>query len=238
MDDDVSDPVNLDRWKEVKDRVRSVADDHGRDPDSLQIIAVTKGFDASLIKNVRDGSFGRVGENRVQEALDKKATLADDCVSDLEWHFVGHLQSNKVRKIIGEFDLIHSVDRTSLIDELDKRLSRNELEQDVLMQVNVSGEESKYGVGPDKAHEIAGEVLETVGLNLRGLMTIAPWTDDESVLKETFSSCRRLRNDLEDQFDTTLPELSMGMTNDYHIAIEEGATMLRLGRALFGERPD
>lgn len=151
---------------------------------------------------------------------------------------IGHVQSNKVKYLIGEFDLVHSVDRMSLIDELEKRLSREGLKQSVLLQVNVSGEKSKHGADPEDAPRVLEMILQADSLSVDGLMTMAPHTDRESVLRETFARCRDLRDDLARRFDVQFPELSMGMTNDYPQAIREGSTMLRLGRALFGERPN
>lgn len=151
---------------------------------------------------------------------------------------IGHVQSNKVRYLLGEFDLIHSVDRKSLIDELEKRLDRENQEQSVLLQVNTSGEESKHGADPEEAPRILEMILETDHLSVQGLMTMAPYTEQNRVLRETFARCRELRDQLSGRFDVSLPELSMGMTNDYRQALREGSTMLRLGRALFGERPE
>jgi pyridoxal phosphate enzyme (YggS family) len=234
----MDDAVDEQRWNEVRDRIEQVLDSCDRPTEDVKLVAVTKGFPAPLIERAHGAGFRMFGENRVGEALDKKEGLPSEVVESSEWHFIGHLQSNKVRKIPGEFDLIHSVDRMSLVKEIDKRMGRESLTQNVLMQVNVSGESSKHGVEPDRADELAREIMDRDPIHLRGLMTMAPWTDDEDVLRETFRRCRDCRDRLEDQLDTALPVLSMGMTNDYEIAIEEGSTMLRLGRALFGERPD
>lgn len=234
----MSNPTDSSRWSDVRDTIQTTLADQDRSHDSLEVIAVTKGFPSDVLEASFEAGFDAFGENRVTEALEKKQQLPESLVSEADWHFIGHLQSNKVRKIIGEFDLIHSVDRMSLINEFHKRLEREDLSQDVLMQVNVSGEESKYGVSSDEASDLAGEITARATLNLQGLMTIAPWTDDEAVLRETFRRCRKLRDKIERDHDVDCQELSMGMTNDYTVAIEEGATMLRLGRALFGERPD
>jgi len=209
-----------------------------RDPGDIKLVAVTKGFGPDVIESASRHGLRSFGENRAGEALDKKRNIPSDRLDGCEWHFIGHLQSNKVKDVLGQFDLVHCMDRLSLIKEFDKRLSRESIRQDVLIQVNVSGEESKHGATIEEAPEVTEEVLSRETLNLRGLMTIAPWTDDETVLRDTFRRCRKLRDRLENQFDTKLPELSMGMTNDYEVAIEEGATILRIGRALFGERPD
>ncbi len=213
-----------------------VCHDIDRSPDEVDIIAVTKGFPTWKIRAIREFGLTDVGENRIQRALEKKDELGDEVASP-QWHMIGHVQSNKVKYLLGEFDLIHSVDRKSLIDELEKRLGQADREQSVLLQVNVSGEESKYGADPENASRVLEMILRTDCLSVEGLMTMAPRTDQESVLRETFSGCRDLRDELARDFDVRLPELSMGMTNDYPEALREGSTMLRLGRALFGERP-
>ena len=220
----------------LREEIENLLAQNNRKPTSLDVVAVTKGFSPEIIEQAHDEGFQIVGENRVGEALKKEKQVASECSEQLQWHFIGHLQSNKVRKIIGFFDLLHSVDRMSLVNELEKRLQRENVEQDILVQVNVSGEESKYGVRPEGCKKLVEEILKRDSLNLYGLMTMAPLTDNETIIRETFKECRLLRNHLEDRFSIPLPELSMGMTNDYPIAIEEGATFIRLGRALFGER--
>ncbi len=226
-----------DHWKKIIQEVEDIVVEAGRIPAEIKIIPVTKGFDVDLIRRAYRFGFDVFGENRVGEYLAKKEELKPELVEEVEWHMIGHLQSNKVRKIVGEFDLIHSYDRQSLLKEFRKRLKRAGRRQRVLLQVNVSGEESKYGLSPEEAPALLEQTLKVDLLVVEGLMTMAPWTEDEAVLRKTFADCRKLRDELEQQFNIALPELSMGMTNDYKIAIEEGATMLRLGRALFGERP-
>lgn len=214
-----------------------MCENEGRNPDEISVVAVTKGFNVEAIRLAREFGFKHVGENRVKKGIEKM-DRSEELSEALNWHMIGHVQSNKVKHLIGKYDLIHSVDRRSLIDELEKRLKRNEQSQRILVQVNTSGESSKHGVPSEEAEELFEEVLETETLEPQGLMTIAPYTDDENCLRETFAKCRDLRDKLEDTFGIDLPELSMGMTNDYAQAIREGSTMLRLGRALFGERPD
>lgn len=223
-------------WRDQLELVNEVCEKTGRDPDEVETLPVTKGFDTGVIESCWDFGFRAFGENRVREYLNKIEELGEKPAVEAGWHMIGHLQSNKVRKVIDEFELVHSVDRESLINEFDKRLSRVESTQEVLLQVNVSGEESKHGASPEEAPELLGKMTESSQLSVEGLMTMAPWTDDTTVLTETFASCRRLRDRLENEFETQLPELSMGMTNDYEVAIKEGATILRLGRFLFGER--
>lgn len=223
--------------REVRSEVRRACEDVGRDSNRVELVGVTKGFGSEVVRRALEAGLTRIGENRVSESLEKMDTLSD-VASEPEWHMVGHLQSNKVRRILGVFDLIHSIDRRSVIEEIDKRFGREGRTQAVLMQVNVSGESSKYGVSPEAAPKLLETMLNRESLEVRGLMTMAPWTDRESVLRGTFSRCRKLRDRLQESFDVALPELSMGMTNDYPQAVREGATLLRLGRRLFGERPD
>lgn len=217
--------------------IQRTAEDAGRDPESLKLIAVTKGFNRDVVELAASLGLRAIGENRVREAVEKKESLSEPAVKDLEWHMIGHVQSNKVKHLLGHFELIHSLDRESLLDELDKRLSRNGLRQSVLMQVNVSGEESKHGISPEEAPGLLERILEAEPLDCRGLMTMAPLTDERELIRRTFANCRSLRDSLEDEFEVELPELSMGMTNDYQEAIREGSTMVRIGRGLFGERP-
>lgn len=225
-----------DYWEEFLDSLSNVCVKAGRPPEEIKVIAVTKGFWVEEIRSAWDFGFRHFGENRVKEFLQKEQQLSHEPAQNCQWHMIGHLQSNKVRKIVDEFFMVHSVDRSSLIKEFKKRLRPFDGRQRILMQVNVSGEESKHGVPPESAPELMGEILESKYLEVEGLMTMAPFTDDKDVLRQTFADCRKLRDELETQFSVDLPELSMGMTNDYKQAIQEGATILRLGRALFGER--
>lgn len=225
------------RHEVLREAVDNACERAGRDPDDVKVVAVTKGFPVDAIREAVRLGYDRIGENRVRRAVEKKEETGE-LSGEVEWHMIGHVQSNKVRYLVGEFDLIHSVDRPSLIDELEKRSSRQDVTQDVLLQVNVSGEESKHGADPEEAKDVLERVLSTESLRVRGLMTMAPHTDDTTVLRGTFERCRTLRDDLEGRFGVDLPELSMGMTNDYPQAILEGSTMLRIGRGLFGERPE
>lgn len=226
-------PDNVEHWFRVRDHVREVSRQCGRS-EPPRVVAVTKSFPVEICrKMLREGPFNHLGENRVQEALAKRDDLDHP---DVHWHMVGHLQSNKVRKIPGVFHRIHSVDRDSVIDEFEKRLEDGDT-QEVFLQVNVSGEEAKHGASPSEVDRLFDRLQSANHLEPVGLMTIAPWTDDEEVLRETFRHCRELRERLRDRTEE-LSELSMGMTNDYVQAIQQGSTVLRLGRILFGERPD
>ncbi len=227
---------DLQHWEAVLEKIAEDCEKSDRDIDELLVLPVTKGFDYQLVRTAWEFGFRTFGENRVAEYLEKRQALSEHPAASANWHMVGHLQSKKVKKIIGEFDLIHSFDRHSLVDEFNRRQTANDPVQKILLQVNISGENSKYGIEPEKAPALLEAVLNSEHLWPVGLMTMAPWTDDKSVIRKTFAGCRTLRDGLAEKFDIALPELSMGMTNDYQIAIKEDATILRLGRLFFGER--
>lgn len=223
----------------VRARLERAAERSGRDPASIRLVAVTKQVDADRIRVLHSLGVRTVGENRVQEALRKQAELAD---LDLAWHLIGHLQTNKVKQVIGAFDLVHGVDSVKLARALDARAEecwQGKTRQDVLLQVNVAREASKHGFFPEDLPAAAQEILSLEHLNLRGLMTVAPYAaDPESVrgvfrrLRDLRDACQRVAGDR-----TELSELSMGMSQDFAVAIEEGATIVRIGTALFGRRP-
>lgn len=227
------------RLERVRSDVREAAERSGRDPAEVQVLPVTKGHPASAIRTVADSGLTAVAENRVGEAEEK---LSENGRLDLSWHMVGHLQRNKAARAVEAFDVIESVDSRRLARRLDReaeKAGRDTVE--VLAQVNTSGEESKGGfpVAVDEAEALDGvaEVCEQDRLRVTGLMTMAPLTRDEEVLRETFRTCRRFLDRCGRELGRFHPEvLSMGMTNDYEIAVEEGSNRLRLGRALFGER--
>jgi PLP dependent protein len=217
----------------VEERVAAAAQRSGR-ADSVRLVAVTKGHPAAAVEAAARAGLKDVGENRVQELADKRDQLPDAAVS---WHLIGHLQRNKVRRAVALFDWIHSVDSLRLAQELSKEAQRAGVNMRMLVQVNASGEETKGGFDAGREAEAVAEVAALPGLSCEGLMTMAPFTDDEAVLRTTFARTRRL---LERCVAAGVPlrgrELSMGMSHDYEIAIEEGSTMIRLGTILFGER--
>ncbi len=199
----------------------------------VRLVAVTKSHGAETVRAAVVAGLEDVGENRVQEALAKQDALAGFPV---RWHLIGSLQRNKVRHVVGRFALIHSVDRIELVQELDRRMSAAGADpQPVLVEVNCSGEAAKSGVLPDQLEPLLTAVARAPGLELRGLMTLAALSEDERVQRSAFALLRALR----DRMQTAgflLPELSMGMSADFPVAVEEGATMVRLGTLLFGER--
>jgi PLP dependent protein len=198
----------------------------------VTIVAVTKGFGVEAVEAALEAGVTDLGENRVQEALDKVDTPAGRRAT---WHLIGHLQRNKAKQVAGRFALVHSVDSVALADELDRRAAAHGAKQRVLLQVNVAGETQKSGCTPGEAAALARHAAALPHLSLEGLMTIAPFTDDDAVQRRTFRGLRELRDALQEE-GPWLPTLSMGMSADYGVAVEEGATVIRLGTVLFGPR--
>ena len=218
-----------DRLRDVRARI-DAARDKGGHGQSVTIVAVTKTHGADAVQAAWDAGLGDVGENRVQEALSKMDLVS----APVRWHLIGHLQRNKV-KSLGRFHLVHSVDSDRLAEAVSDFGAQQGRPVDVLMQVNVVGEESKGGFGPGVWQGSAERLAGLAGLRVRGVMTMAPLDADESTLRTVFAGARDARNALcAAGHDAT--ELSMGMSNDYEIAVEEGATMVRLGTILFGAR--
>jgi pyridoxal phosphate enzyme (YggS family) len=198
---------------------------------AVTIVAVTKGFGVDAVAAAVAAGLPDVGENRVQEALDKMASAP----AGTRWHLIGHLQRNKAKFVPGRFALVHSVDSLALADELDRRAAAAGTKVRVLLQVNVAREAQKAGCDPDVARELARTVSRREALQLEGLMTMAPFTDDVDVQRRTFRGLRELRDDLQEE-GLWLPNLSMGMSGDFGTAVAEGATVVRLGTVLFGAR--
>ena len=216
----------------VREKIASVQANEGLDTD-VRIVAVTKGHLFAAVEAAAAVGLREVGENRIQEALGKQDIAGD---LDVEWHLIGHLQTNKAKHVPNRFSLVHSVDSMRLADALEKAALRKQNDPlGVLVQVNVAGESQKNGCLPEEAEEIAGKIAESQGLELKGLMTMAPYVKNEVTLRKVFSSLRRIRDQLE-KAGYPARELSMGMSNDYEAAVAEGATILRLGTTLFGER--
>jgi len=199
----------------------------------VTIVAVTKGFGIDAVRAAHAAGLADVGENRVQEALGKMAEWPDAPVA---WHLVGHLQRNKAKQAVGRFALIHSVDDSALALELEKRAATADSPVRCLVQVNVAREPQKSGCLPEEAKGLARRVASLPHLRLGGLMTIAPLTTDEAVLRGVFRGLRELRDQMRGD-GVEAPDLSMGMSGDLGLAVEEGATIVRIGTALFGDRP-
>lgn len=203
-----------------------------RIPQAVTIVAVTKGFGVDAVRAALAAGLADVGENRVQEAIEKQDALGGEAAA-ARWHLIGHLQRNKARAVAGRFAVVHSVDSDALATELDRRL---EVPLPVLLQVNVAREPQKSGCAPEHAPALVRRLTSLAHLRLEGLMTIAPFTDDEDVQRRTFRGLRVLRDTLQKEEGVWLPTLSMGMSADYATAVAEGATLIRLGTALFGPR--
>lgn len=224
----------------VQETMAAAARRVGRGRDSILLVAVSKGQPAGHIQAAHAAGVRDFGENRVEEAGPKIDELGD--LPDLRWHLIGHVQSRKADRASGRFDLIHSVDRLKIARLLDARAAESDRRQPVLLECNVSGEVSKAGwpmsnpeVWPDRMREIE-EVVGCAHLEVRGLMTMAPSTDDSDFVRSVFSRLRELRDYIARRVPGDWYELSMGMTDDYELAVEEGATIVRIGRAIFGQR--
>ena len=218
----------------VKERMAGAARKSGREPDAVRLVAVSKTVPAERIEV--GGLEGCVlGENKVQEARDKIEVLG---TKSYHWHFIGHLQRNKVKYIPGLFELIHSVDNSELAEDIHRYSLKYDLVTPVLIQVNVSGEYSKAGVPPSKLEELLDMLISLNGISVRGLMTIPPFDPDPEKSRKHFAALRKLRDRMRkvNIENIVMDELSMGMSNDFEVAIEEGATWVRVGSAIFGDR--
>ncbi len=217
--------------KAVKTRIEQAAKRSGRDVKDIKLIAVTKTVDVNRIKEAVEAGLRIFGENRVQEALPKLKEI-DKKVS---WHFIGHLQTNKVKDVVGSFDLIHAVDTLRLSEEIDRQAKKRDIVQEILIEVKLSEEESKFGAAEKGLLPLIKSISEFGNVKLLGLMTIPPFFDDAEKTRPYFKRLRELRVEaVKNGFN--MSELSMGMSHDFEVAIEEGATMVRIGTAIFGER--
>ena len=220
--------------KQVRDRVAAAADRAGRDPEAVRLVAVSKTKPASLILEAIDAGVTEIGENQLQEARAKY----DQIDRPVKWHFVGHLQRNKVKAALRFFDLIHSVDSLRLLDEINRRSAGLNCQTDVLVQVNTSGELSKYGVQPEQVLSLIESALDYRHVRFKGLMTIGPFAPNVEAVRPSFALLRRLQEQVKSQqFDgVDMAYLSMGMSHDFEVAVEEGANVIRIGAAIFGKR--
>jgi len=219
---------------EVRAKIAAACARAGRNPDDVEIVAVTKTHGAEVVKEAWDAGLTLVGENKVQEAAWKKPAS----VTGPLWHLIGHLQGNKVRPALELFDFIHSVDSVKLLLRIEAVAETIGANPHVLLEVNVSGERSKSGMKPEEVAEAVRVIMEHCPrLTLEGLMTMAPFSENPEDARPYFRRLRELRDETERTFGIVLPRLSMGMSGDYEVAVEEGATWVRLGTVLFGERP-
>lgn len=217
------------RYEAVLERISGAAKRSGREPDEVRILVASKYYEEEQVKALREIGVRLLGENRADELARKQEQFG----ADFEWHFIGHLQRRKVRRIVGRVGLIHSVDSVRLVEELARRGQESSIE--VLLQINISGEDYKYGITEEKIEPVLEAAADTEGrVSVRGFMTLAPLVEDPEDVRYVFAKLRAVRDRLRDRWGSyfDLAELSMGMSNDYTVAVEEGATLVRIGRAL------
>ena len=218
----------------VEQNIQNACKRAGRDRSEVTLIAVSKTKPVSDIRQAMDCGITVFGENKVQEIKDKTEEIKEP----LSWHMIGHLQANKVKYLPGRVCMIHSVDNIKLAQEIEKQFAKTDEKIDVLIEVNMAQEESKFGLSPEDAPSFVKEICELPHLNIRGLMTIAPYTEDPESNRQYFKGLRGLKEQINSMKlpGVSMDTLSMGMTGDYEVAIEEGATFVRVGTGIFGER--
>ena len=218
----------------VEARIQAACDRAGRKRDEVTLIAVSKTKPVSMLQEAYDLGVRIFGENKVQEIRDKYEALP----KDIEWHMIGHLQTNKVKYIVDKVKLIHSVDSLKLAETIEKEAEKHNCTADILLEVNVAEEESKFGLKSEEVLPLYDEIRQYSHINVRGLMTIAPFVDNPEKNRTIFADLRKLYVDIKEKNidNDTVSILSMGMTNDYEVAIEEGATMVRIGPGILGAR--
>ena len=223
-----------DNLKRVREKMAEAASKVGRNSQDVQLVAVSKTVDVKRIKQAIEAGATILGENYVQEARKKIEELGQN----VRWDFIGHLQSNKVKHAVELFEMIHSVDRLSLAQEINKAAEKKNKQVRILVQVNISGEEAKSGIDPEGVISLVREIAFLPNLSLEGLMTMPPYFDDPEDARPYFVSLRKLRDKIliEGIEGVVLNELSIGMSGDFEVAIEEGSTLVRVGTAIFGER--
>lgn len=222
-------PENLER---VREQIAQAVAKAGRAVDEIELVAITKTHPAERVREAIQAGHTLFGESRVQEARAKIPELP----SSLRWHFVGHLQKNKIRHALPLFEMIHSVDSLALARDMNRIAEEEGLHPRVLLEVNVAGEGSKFGFASHKLREQMEELLALPRLSILGLMTIPPLAEEAEASRKYFVQLRELRDSLQTEFRVDLSQLSMGMTQDYAVAVQEGATLVRVGTAIFGER--
>lgn len=220
--------------EEVRQNIRNACERSGRKVEDVTLIAVSKTKPVPMLQEAYDAGARDFGENKVQEILEKEPQLP----SDIRWHMIGHLQKNKVRQVIDKAVLTHSVDTVGLAEQIEKEAVKRDLDVSILLEVNVAGEESKFGFAPEEVEEAAREIAKYPHVHIQGLMTIAPFVENSEENRGVFKKLYELYVDMKRKNidNVTMNVLSMGMTGDYQTAIEEGATMVRVGTGIFGTR--
>lgn len=222
---------------DIKKNISEIEEDikkHSLNPEKSRFIAVTKYVGSEEMLPIIDCGVKVFGENKAQVMKDKQEKFNEMGIKDVEWHFIGNLQKNKVKYIAEYVKMIHSVNKLSLAQEIDKRAEQYNRVIDVLLEINIAGEESKEGYDLEELYKELPQLMELKNINIIGLMTMAPFVEDEELLRSVFKRLREIKDELNEKwFKGKLVELSMGMTNDYKIALEEGATLIRVGRKIF-----
>lgn len=220
--------------EKVEANIARSCEKSGRAREDVTLIAVSKTKPVSMLQEVYDLGIREFGENKVQELVDKY----DQLPSDIHWHLIGHLQRNKVKYIVDKVAMIHSVDSIRLAETIEKEAAKKDCTVDILLEVNVAGEESKFGLKPEEVLDTVTAIAGFSHIRIKGLMTIAPFVDDPEENRVHFQKLRQLAVDINEKNidNINVRMLSMGMTNDYSVAIEEGATFVRVGTGIFGER--
>ena len=223
-----------DNLKEVEDNLQAACKQAGRDPKDVTLIAVSKTKPISMLQEIYDEGIRDFGENKVQELVDKYEVMP----KDIKWHLIGHLQTNKVKYIIDKVALIHGVDSLKLAKEISKEAVKHQLTVNILVQVNIAKEDTKFGVYEEDVLQLVEEISKLEGIKIQGLMTIAPYVVNSEENRLYFQKMKQLSVDIihKNIDNVCMDSLSMGMTGDYKVAIEEGATYIRVGTAIFGER--
>jgi hypothetical protein len=216
----------------IRERIAAACSRANRDPSSVTMLAVTKTQPPEIVSEAAQLGLTLFGENKVQEAKSKIPL----CPERLSWHMIGHLQSNKARDAVGLFSMIQSVDSLGLAEELNKRAEHASKTMPILLEINIVGEASKFGYKPDQLLVEFDRLIALPRLEIHGLMTIPPWTPLPERVRPVFQKLHELKNECEQRLGAPMPQLSMGMSGDFEVAIEEGATIVRIGTALFGER--
>jgi len=235
-----------DNIKRVEDRIAASCARVDRDPGQITLVAVSKQKTVAEILEAVEAGLKHLGENRVEEGMAKIPPVNELASGDVTWHMVGHVQSRKAKQVTQHFDIVQSVDSLKLAKRLSRFAGDSSRSLTAFLEINVSGEASKYGLAgynwyrdnsvKDSLWTEVAAIAALPHIEIKGLMTMAPFDAEEGAIRRVFTDLRALRDEMADQLQVPLPELSMGMTNDYHIAIEEGATIIRVGRAIFGER--
>ncbi len=218
----------------VEENIQKACDKAGRKRSEVTLIAVSKTKPVEMLQEIYDEGIREFGENKVQEMCEKMELMPQD----IKWNMIGHLQTNKVKYIIGKTSLIHSVDSLKLAEEIQKQAVKHDVTADILVEVNIANEESKFGISKDETIQMVRDIAKLDHLKIKGLMTIAPFVEDPEDNRLYFREIKQLSVDINNQNidNVSMDVLSMGMTGDYMVAIEEGATMVRVGTGIFGER--